>query len=258
MQVYLISFSPTGGTRRVLDLLAEGMEMEPAVVELCSQDAVQQIAFEPDDICLVGAPVYGGRVPAMESQKLRELFGAGEDSCGNSCRAVAVAVYGNRAFDDALVELRDILTDGGCRVTAGVAAVAEHSIVRMYGEGRPDSVDAVVLRQFGRSIIVSMERESTGEPQLPGNRPYKDGGNGGPHPLPGESCTQCGNCARMCPAGAISADGQQLDEEKCISCMRCSSVCPNGARQLPAALLSGLEQRLRLVCSQRKEDQLFL
>ena len=61
MQVYLISFSPTGGTRRVLDLLAEGMEMEPAVVELCSQDAVQQIAFEPDDICLVGAPVYGGR-----------------------------------------------------------------------------------------------------------------------------------------------------------------------------------------------------
>lgn len=256
MSLYLISFSPTGSTRRVLDLLAKGWENEPyEVVELCSAEPVRPIEFTAEDVCLVGAPVYGGRIPAMQADRLKELFG---ECRGNGCRAVGVAVYGNRDFDDALVELRDILVEGGCRFVAGITAVAEHSIVRVYGAGRPDEADAKDLLSFGKQIREAMQKELLTEPQIPGNRPYKEGGKGGPHPLPDENCVRCGQCARKCPAAAISADGQQLDEAKCISCMRCISVCPKGARHLPAELLAGLEQRLKPVCSERKENKLYL
>ena len=273
MSLYLISFSPTGSTRRVLDLLAKGWENEPyEVVELCSAEPVRPIEFTAEDVCLVGAPVYGGRIPAMQADRLKELFGECrgngcravgvavygnrdfddalvelrdilvEGGCrfvagitavaehsivqadrlkelfgecrGNGCRAVGVAVYGNRDFDDALVELRDILVEGGCRFVAGITAVAEHSIVRVYGAGRPDEADAKELLSFGKQIREAMQKEMLTEPQIPGNRPYKEGGKGGPHPLPNENCVRCGQCARKCPAAAISADGQQLDETK--------------------------------------------
>lgn len=259
MHLYLISFSPTGSTRRVLELLAKGWENEPfEVVELCSAEPVQPIEFTAEDVCLVGAPVYAGRIPAMQAQRLKELFGQDEDCRGNGCRVVGVAVYGNRDFDDALVELRDILVEGRCRFVAGVTAVAEHSIVRKYGAGRPDDADAADLCGFGKKIQEAIQKETLDEPQIPGNRPYKEGGKGGPHPMQDENCVRCGQCARKCPAAAISADGQQLDEGKCISCMRCISVCPKGARHLPAELLAGLEQHLKPVCSKRKENKLYL
>lgn len=259
MHLYLISFSPTGSTRRVLELMAKGWDNEPfEVVELCSAEPVRLIAFAPEDVCLVGAPVYAGRIPAMQADRLRELFGQAGKNRGNGCRVVGVAVYGNRDFDDALVELRDILVEGGCRFVAGVTAVAEHSIVRKYGAGRPDEADAGELRSFGEKIRESLQRETPIEPPIPGKRPYKEGIKSGPHPLPDESCVRCGQCAKMCPAAAISADGQQLNAEKCISCMRCISVCPKGARHLPAEQLSALEQHLKPVCSERKENKLYL
>ena len=52
-----------------------------------------------------------------------------------------VAVFGNRAYDDALLEMQDVASEIGFRVIAAVAAVAEHSIIRKYGKGRPDADD---------------------------------------------------------------------------------------------------------------------
>lgn len=57
----------------------------------------------------------------------------------------------------------------------------------------------------------------------------------GEFPAPGRYhiafCNQCGTCAEVCPAGAISAvDGvYRIDADACIGCMACVEACPSKA-----------------------------
>ena len=81
--------------------------------------------IKPEDFCVIALPVFGGRVPATAVERLQHIR-------GNGAKAVAVAVYGNRAIDDALVEMEDLLENRGFSVIAGVEAVAEHSIARQF------------------------------------------------------------------------------------------------------------------------------
>lgn len=86
----------------------------------------------PDEILLAAVPVFGGRVPAAALERLSALKGSGQS-------AVAVAVYGNRAFDDALPELKDALEANGFHVAAAGAFAVEHSIARPIATGRHDA-----------------------------------------------------------------------------------------------------------------------
>ena len=114
-------------------------------------------------------PVYAGRVPALAVERLKGVK-------ANGAKCVIVAVYGNRAYEDALLEMQDVATEIGFQVIAAVAAIAEHSICRMYGAGRPDDEDAKVLASFGLDIINKVnDTQSFGPLVLPGNRPYKQG-----------------------------------------------------------------------------------
>ena len=49
-------------------------------------------------------PVYAGRVPALAVERLKGIKTSG-------VKCVIVAVYGNRAYEDALVEMQDIATE---------------------------------------------------------------------------------------------------------------------------------------------------
>ena len=62
--------------------------------------------FAPDDLVVFGVPVIAGRVPNVLLKFLDTLQGGG-------ALAVPVVLYGNRNFDDALIELRNILQDRG-------------------------------------------------------------------------------------------------------------------------------------------------
>ena len=250
MAFYQILFSPTGGTARAAALLAEGMGETTAIVDLCDP-AFVPVVFQEGDVCLVAVPAYGGRVPALAAQRL----GACQ---GNSARAVVVAVYGNREYEDTLVELQDLAEAAGFAVIAGVAAVAEHSIVREFGQGRPDQADAAVLRDMGRQLGQMLTEKNVGTPVLPGNRPYREC-----HLMPigihvSEDCTGCGVCAQKCPVGAIDPSARSLPaKERCISCMRCVAVCPVGARTVDPAKIAALKEMIGPMCRERKENQLF-
>lgn len=56
----------------------------------------------------------------------------------------------------------------------------------------------------------------------------------GHFPAPGhyevKVCTQCGECARVCPVNAIHLeDGvYKVHEDECIACMACVAACPEG------------------------------
>ena len=60
---------------------------------------------------------------------------------GDKTPAVLVCVYGNRNYDDALLELKDISEANGFVPIAAGAFIARHSIFSDVAVGRPDKED---------------------------------------------------------------------------------------------------------------------
>lgn len=164
--VWAIYFSPTGGTKKAALYLAEGLGKEVKEVDLSAPD-FNGAEFKKDDLVIVAAPAFGGRIPALMAERLKCTAGKG-------AAAVTAAVYGNRAYEDALVELNDALEEQGFEPFASVAVLAEHSMVREVAAGRPDAKDHEELSGFGAQILKKLEAAEITRPQVPGNRPYKE------------------------------------------------------------------------------------
>ena len=252
MKIHQIIFSPTGGTKRVSDILCQGMGKEIVMTDLCVKAAdIQLPDIHEDDLTVIAMPVFAGRVPSFAVERLRLVNPHG-------AKCVVVVVFGNRAYDDALIELQDVAKEMGFRVIAAVGAVAEHSIIRRYGQGRPDADDRQSLLHFGADIMRKAEGSDCTMPQVPGHRPYKKGGMI-PQPKGRRGCNRCGACAKQCPADAIPlSDPKMVDSAKCISCMKCVSVCPTGARRIGTVMNFLATQGLKKVCATRKENELYI
>ena len=253
MRVYEIYFSPTGGTKKVSNILTGQFGDEVIEVDLTlNQTEFHHVKIKQDDIAVISVPSYGGRVPDVAVKRLMTLQ-------GNGARAIIVCVYGNRAYEDTLVELRDTVQKIGFQVIAAVSAIAEHSIARQFATGRPDKQDTQQLVKFAEQIKTKISSENIEEPDIPGHRPYKKAGGAGLVPKPSKECLECGVCAKECPVQAIDMNHpKKVNGDLCISCMRCISVCPNGARKVNSVALSAVGIALKKVCSDRKDCELFI
>lgn len=250
-RITVLHFSPTGGTRRAALLLAQHIASQVEEIDLTLPQLPEK-EFTPQDVVLVAGPVYGGRLPALMVERLQKFTGGG-------ARAVSAAVYGGRAYEDALVELDDLLEAQGFCVTAGTALLAEHSIVRDLAAGRPDAQDEVQLAAFGTRIAEKLDKGEKSVPQVPGNRPYREWSGMPVVPMASDACVSCGECAKSCPTQAISLeDPTQTDHTRCITCMRCVAVCPAKARALPAQVQGMLSQKLAPFMQKRPENELYL
>ena len=252
MNIHQIIFSPTGGTRRVSEILCHDMGKDSIMTDLCVKATdIQLPDIQKDDLAIIAMPVFAGRVPTLAVEHLRKVNPHG-------AKCVVVAVFGNRAYDDALIEMLDVATEIGFRVIAAVGAVAEHSIIRKYGKGRPDTDDEKTLRHFGTDILSKAKSDDSTIPQVPGHRPYKKGGMV-PQPKGRRRCNRCGACAKQCPTDAIPlSDPKKVDSTKCISCMKCISVCPTGGRSIAVIMNFLATQGLKKVCATRKANELYL
>ena len=253
MAMYEIYFSPTGGTKKVAEIIGSAWSCETVRVDLMNP-ALQpeQYAFSADDICIVAVPSFGGRVPVTAVERLKKM-------AGNGARAVLVAVYGNREFEDTLMELKDALSEAGFRCSAAAAAVAEHSIIRKFGAGRPDEEDCRELKEFSERIKHHLEENGDGEITVPGSHPYREYHGVPMKPKADKNCIKCGKCAAECPVQAIPKDNpSSLDKERCISCMHCIAICPEQARHNDKVVLFAAEQKMKKACSGRKANTLFL
>ncbi len=194
-------------------------------------------------------------MPALAAERIAKIN-------GNQAQCIIVCMYGNRAYDDTLVELNDIAKQSHFKVIAAVSAVAEHSIMHQYATGRPDQADRNELHSFAGKILKKIQAangDAAAIPQIPGNRPYKKAGGAGLIPKANHQCNNCGLCAKNCPAQAISVENLKItDSTKCISCMRCVVQCPQSARKVNGAMVSVAALAVKKACSERKCNELFI
>jgi len=255
MNAIQIVFSPTGGTKQVTDTITKTWKMPVKEIDLTNAET-NDAAFsvKKDDISIIAVPSYGGRVPSLAAQRISKIR-------GNQAQCVIVCVYGNRAYEDTLIELNDIAEKSGFKVIAAVAAIAEHSIMHQYAAGRPDTKDKKELQNFAKKILekINSNAVETSTPQIPGNYPYKKASGVGLVPKADNKCTNCGLCAENCPAQAISKENLKVtDNKKCISCMRCVVKCPQSARKVNSAMVSVAALAMKKACSTRKENELYI
>ncbi len=254
MAVYQIIFSPTGGTRAVSQLVAFAWP-ETRILDLCDPKAEEHTqSFTAGDLCIFAVPAFEGRVPAVNLRRIQRLT-------GNNTPCILVAVYGNRAVDDTLLELEDALLPLGFLPFGAVAAVAQHSMLPMYGDGRPNKTDRAQLVEFSKKLRRVYEQGSFTTPvAVPGERPYIVINIPRTYPsFNGNTCTRCMACAKRCPVEAIdSGNPAQLDTSVCMSCMRCVSVCPTHARHIPPQRVETICQRIGHLLETPKENKLYL
>ena len=251
MKYYQIVFSPTGGTQRVSEAITQSWA-EVNTVDLSNPvPAATDISFDSNSLVLIAMPSFGGVAPQLALDRLARLK-------GNGAKCVIVAVYGNRAYEDTLVQMEDEAQNAGFQVIAAISAVAEHSIIHEYATGRPDADDCKKLAEFGKQILEKAAAGQPSKPSVPGNRPYRKA-ESGLVPKASSGCTSCGLCAQKCPAGAIPASTPETtDKSKCISCMRCVSICPAHARKVNSLIVSMAAAAIKKACSIKKENELFL
>lgn len=261
MKTYSIYFSGTGNTKKVVKAIAGGISSEFEEINW-TEPATRAMghAFQREDYVVFGVPTIAGRVPNV----LLKSFG---NIVGNGARAVAAVTYGNRAYDDSLLELARLLKERGFRVIGGAAFPAEHSFSRILGAGRPDSEDLTKAVDFGRNVVAKIddsepeifradsELKSYFQPRDREKNPInilkvKPVFNAG-------RCVGCGRCVKACPMGSIDKNTMEVTGI-CIKCCACVKGCPEGAWSFEDEGFLYHKSELEYLYGDRKEIEFYI
>lgn len=252
-QVY---FSPAGTTRKVTETLVHELTQgaSPAPQLSGTHDQLRKsqtpLTCAPDELLVVSMPVFAGRIPVCCEESLACFKGSGGP-------AVAVVLYGNRAYEDALLELVTLLQGNGFVVGAAGAFVGRHSIIQDVGIGRPDAQDMAVVADFARRI---REKTAWDTVTVPGDVPFKERKPTLLMPSFAGTCSLCGACVRSCPTKALRVEEGRLvkDATRCVACTACIHVCPDQAHAFCGAQFEGFRAMFVEKFSARKEPELFV
>ncbi len=267
-RVWAAYFSPTGTTEKVVSHiaghLAKPMNCSVLPFDFTLPHARQdRMRFQSRDLVVFGVPVYAGRVPNVLLKYLNTLE-------GNGAMAVPVVLFGNRNYDEALKELRNLLELRGFQTVAAGAFVGEHSFSRTLGQGRPDAEDLSVASEFAARIFDTLDVGLIMSPVLLDNegplgeyyQPRDQDGN--PidirkvRPKVRDHCSNCGYCALMCPMGSINPENVRDFIGICIKCGACVKKCPVEARYYDEESYLYHKYDLEQTYTRRAEPVVFL
>lgn len=256
----VIVFSPTHTSLHTAQAVARGLQGEHSeLLDLTCCQLKEDRQISSDVVAVVAVPVYAGRVAPLALQRLKKVRGEGTP-------AVLLVLYGNRDYEDALVELRDVMTAQGFIPLAAGAFVGEHSYSRPempVAEGRPDADDIRRAEAFGKQARQKYELLENRNQLKPffikGNVPYREVGKSTPQaPVWNEEeCSGCGTCIDVCPTMSIrmTDEGEvQTEPSTCIKCCACVKSCPSGALVFDTPYTAMLHTKF----SARREPELFL
>ena len=263
-------FSATGTTRKIVygigKKILENAGKEVTVNNIdftMPQVREEAVAFNEKDIVIVGVPVYAGRVPNILLKYLNSLT-------GNGALAVAVVVYGNRNYDDALIELKDILDLNGFKVIAGGAFIGEHAFSKTLAKERPDDKDMLIVSEFANKIHTKLENLNEFTTiDVKGDKPYrkyykpmnKEGISVDIRkvtPKTNNDCDNCKICVNVCPMGSIDSEDVSRLNGICIKCGACIKKCPSNAKYYDDEDYLRHKYELEIDFAHRREPELFL
>lgn len=250
-KVNLAYFSATGSTAKIVAAIESGLNIKERNIINLSTPRQEPVIIPENEIIIFGIPVFSGRVPEIARKSIEMMR-------GNNTPAIIACVYGNRDFDDALLELKDVAESNGFYVLSAGAFVAQHSIFPKVAQGRPDCSDLLQAEEFGRKSIQTVGGNTVDKPlKIKGNHPYR-----AVKPIPltpktDDKCNSCKLCYRECPVQAIDADNpKKTDKSKCISCAHCIYVCPQHSKKFGGLLYWFASKKFEKDNARRKESYL--
>lgn len=250
-EAHLIYFSPTHTSKQVGEAIVHGMGMDNVLKTDLTLNSIEEIELPASALAVVVVPVYGGHVAPLAMERLESIR-------GTDTPVALVVVYGNRAYEKALMELDTFVLLKGFKVIGGATFIGEHSYSSEkypIAANRPNAHDLEVAMEFGYKLRMKVEKASGPETLYPVNvqaiprpqQPFlpllgffrkvmKLRKSGKPLPkapwLTDERlCTHCGACVNHCPVGAIlEGDETHTNADKCIKCCACVKSCTQKAR----------------------------
>lgn len=262
--VKLVYYSPTGTSKQVVRSIAGGI----GYVSIADFDLTlpvartRQIEVFGAELVIIGVPVYSGRVPMEATDRLQRFK-------GKATPVVLVVVYGNREYEDALLELKDLATQAGFVPVAGAAFIGEHSYSiheKPIAHGRPDNRDKTLAHAFGMAVKTKLDEMvdiTQVQPlKVPGNHPYRARSTRIKNIAPvtiEDICIKCGKCAEACPVATITiGDRVETDPTLCTRCTACVKICPTNARRWEHPRMLEVTDWLYTNFHQRKEPETYL
>ena len=270
-KVTAVYYSAVGSTKAVTEKIA-GLIAEKLGVPTDSYDytlpdsRTKTQNYGPSDLVVFGTSVYAGRVPNKLLPAVQNCFKA------DGALAVPVVTFGNRNFDNGLIELRNELENNGFHTVAGAGIACRHVFSEKLAPGRPDEADWAAIEKFA----VSAAEKVMNLTEIPAPVSVRGDDPVGPYYTPlgtdgkpavflkakpltkAELCDSCGSCGKACPMGSIDAADPSLVSGICIKCQACVKKCPAGAKYFddPAFLshVAMLEQNY----TRRAEPEFFL
>ena len=248
---YAVFFSPTDGSKKSAISIARGLEGELQEIDLTLENN-QEYHFYRHDVVVFGFPVYGGRVVHVGLERLKHIH-------GDHTPCIISVTYGNRDYDDALLELFMEVKKRGFIPVGAAALIGEHT----YGQiqvGRTHQTDLNNDELFGSLVQDKIKNDHFSFVSIPGSYPFRQGGQAGHfYPETNEQCIHCGKCVNHCPVHAISDDCKTIDENRCLACFRCLKKCPVHAKNLDhnakyQEFIVGFNQKLK----EPKNNQYFI
>ena len=271
-RVNLMYFSPTATTKTIVEAIGNrlvdknGIEKGISVDFTLPTQRENGVTFSPNDILLIGVPVYAGRVPYILLSYLNTIK-------SNNTLAIPVVLYGNRDYDDALLELNDILIENGFSVIAGGAFIGEHSFSNTLAKDRPDETDLSTAKQFADNVYKKIEGNSFDTLEIKGNRPYRaynkpktdenktvESIKAEPkvEPKTDDNCIDCKICAEVCPMACIDYNDVTKIIGTCIKCGACVKLCPTSSKYFDNPDYLKLKHLLEEHFKERKEPELYV